>query len=85
MDHPIIGYSKLHNSEFNPTENFAAIMTCSSADEGCPFIIGATKRIPITYEDPKLYDGTPQQLIKYKERSIQIATEMNYVFSKVNK
>lgn len=28
-------------------------MTCSQADEGCPFIAGAEVRIPITFEDPK--------------------------------
>ena len=46
-------------------------------------INGAEKRIPITYEDPKAYDNTPQQLEKYKERSLQIATEMKYVFSNI--
>ena len=59
-------------------------MTCSSADQGCPFIAGAEKRIPITFEDPKAFDNTPQQAEKYLERSIQIATELFYVFSKIN-
>ncbi|MCA0131870.1 arsenate-mycothiol transferase ArsC [Winogradskyella alexanderae] len=81
--HPIIGFSKTLNSEFNPENGFAAIMTCSSADEGCPFIAGAEKRIPITYEDPKISDGTIHQLETYEERSVQIATEMKYVFSKI--
>jgi len=58
-------------------------MTCSSADKGCPFIAGAEKRIPVTYEDPKLFDNTPQQAEKYLERSNQIATEMKYVFEHV--
>lgn len=82
--HPIIGFSKKYDDEFNPVSEFAAIMTCSNADVGCPFIAGAEKRIPITYEDPKLFDGTPQQTEKYEERSLQIATEMLYVFSKIN-
>ncbi|MBL86372.1 MAG: protein-tyrosine-phosphatase [Winogradskyella sp.] len=81
--HPIIGFSKTINSEFNPQNGFAAIMTCSSADQGCPFIAGAEKRIPITYEDPKIADGTPQQAEKYLERSTQIATEMKFVFSQI--
>jgi len=79
--HPIIGFSKTYDDPFNPQSGFAAIMTCSQADGGCPFIAGAEKRIPITYEDPKAFDGTPQQKEKYRERSIQIATEMSYVFS----
>ncbi len=81
--HPVIGFSKTYDAEFNPASAFAAILTCSSADKGCPFIAGAEKRIPITYEDPKAFDHTPLQLEKYKERSVQIATEMKYVFSNI--
>ena len=58
-------------------------MTCSHADENCPFIAGALQRIPVRYEDPKAFDNTPIQLEKYEERSFQIATEMKYVFSKI--
>ncbi len=82
--HPIIGFSKKLDDDFNPKSEFAAIMTCSQADGGCPFIAGAEKRIPITFEDPKAFDNTPQQAEKYKERSVQIATELYYVFSQVN-
>lgn len=81
--HPIIGFSKTITSAFNPQSSFAAIMTCSSADKGCPFIVGAEKRIPITYEDPKVSDGTPQQSEKYEERSVQIATEMKFIFAQI--
>ncbi len=82
--HPIIGYSKKFDDDFNPKSEFAAIMTCSHADEGCPFIAGAEKRIPITFEDPKAFDNTSQQAEKYNERSLQIATELFYVFSQIN-
>lgn len=81
--HPVIGFSKTFDDDFNPNTEFAAILTCSQADEGCPFIAGAEKRIPITYEDPKAFDNTPQQAEKYRERSLQIATELFYVFSKI--
>lgn len=83
-EHPIIGFSKILDDDFNPKSEFAAIMTCDSANEACPFVPGAEKRIPITFEDPKAFDNTPQQAEKYKERSMQIATEMFYVFSQVN-
>ncbi|MFD2540986.1 low molecular weight phosphatase family protein [Lacinutrix gracilariae] len=82
-EHPIIGFSKKLDHDFNPKSAFAAIMTCSQADGGCPFIAGAEKRIPITFEDPKTFDNTPQQAEKYNERSIQIATEMFYIFSQI--
>ncbi|MCX7549577.1 protein-tyrosine-phosphatase [Xanthomarina sp. F2636L] len=83
--HPIIGFSKTFDDVFNPKSNFAAILTCSQADVGCPFIAGAEKRIPITYEDPKVSDGSPNQKEVYSNRSLQIATEMYYVFSQINK
>lgn len=82
-DNFLISYSKLHDDKVNPSENFAAIMTCSQADEACPLIFGAEKRIPITYEDPKISDGTPEEKEHYTVRSTQIATEMKYVFSKI--
>lgn len=83
--HPIIGFSKKYDDQFNPTLKFAAIMTCSSADQGCPFIAGAEKRIAIQYEDPKAFDGTDLMNEKYAERSLEIASEMHYVFSQITK
>lgn len=82
-EHPIMGFSKKYDDDFNPKSEFAAILTCSQADGECPFIAGAEIRIPITYEDPKAFDNTPQQAEKYQERSLQIATEMFYVFSQI--
>lgn len=78
--HPIIGFSKTFDHPFNPRSNFGAIMTCSSADNGCPIVQGSDSRFPITYEDPKAFDNSPQQEEKYSERCIQIATELLYVF-----
>lgn len=80
---PVTAFSKTFDHPFNPQSGFAAVMTCSQADEGCPFIPGAAKKIPVTYDDPKEFDGTPQQAQKYQERSLQIATELFYVFSQV--
>lgn len=82
---PVIGFSKKYDNPFNPVSAFAAIMTCSQADGGCPFIAGSEKRIPITFEDPKISDNTPEQSQVYAERSLQIASEMFYVFSKISK
>lgn len=82
-EHPIIGFSKTYDDDFNPQNEFVAIMTCSQADGGCPFIAGAEKRVPITFDDPKAFDNTPQQAEKYIERSLQIAAEMFYVFSEI--
>ncbi len=79
----IICFSKTFDDSFNPKSEFAAIMTCSSADEGCPFISGAEQRFPIRYNDPKEFDGTDLMNKKYSERSLEIATEMYFVFSNI--
>ena len=80
---PIIAFSKKYDDKFNPESDFCAIMTCSSADQGCPFIAGADKRIPVRYEDPKMYDGNAEMDEKYLQKSLEIGQEMFYVFSKV--
>ncbi|WMW77196.1 protein-tyrosine-phosphatase [Flavobacterium sp. 20NA77.7] len=81
--HPIICFSKVYFDDFNPKKNFAAIMTCNNADKGCPMVFGAEARFPIKYDDPKAFDGTELMNEKYAERSLQIASEMYYVFSQL--
>lgn len=81
--HPIICFSKTYFDDFNPKSKFGAIMTCNNADEGCPMVFGAEARFPIKYDDPKAFDGTELMNEKYSERSLQIASEMYYVFSKI--
>lgn len=82
-ENPITCFSKVYNDSQNPKTSFAAIMTCSDAEENCPFIPGVELRIGTTYDDPKVYDNTPLQDAKYDERCKQIALETLYVFSKV--
>jgi arsenate reductase len=83
-EHPIIAFSKKLDDDFNPKSEFLAVLTCDSANEACPMVLGAEKRLPITFEDPKAFDNTPQQAEKYHERSLQIATELFYAFSQIN-
>lgn len=80
---PIIGFSKTIDAPFNPQTQFAAIMTCTQADLGCPFVAGASVRISLPFEDPKAFDQSPDVLVHYEARSRQIATELFYVFSQL--
>ncbi len=80
---PIKAFSKKYDDAGNPQSNFLAIMTCSQADKACPIVKGAAVRVATPYDDPKAFDGTPQETAKYDERCKQIATETVYVFSKV--
>lgn len=79
----VTAFSKTFSDPFNPQRDFAAVMTCSDADEACPFVPGTSLRVAIPYEDPKKADGTPDEERRYDERCRQIATEMFYLMSRV--
>lgn len=78
---PLISFSKKYDDAFNPQQNFVAVMTCSHADENCPLVLGAAKRISLNYDDPKDFDGTSQESAKYSERVHEIGREILFIFS----
>ena len=80
---PMTAFSKEYFHESNPQEDFCAVMTCSQADESCPVVRGAAYRVAIPYDDPKAFDGTGLESVKYDERCRQISREMLYIFSQV--
>lgn len=80
---PIPVFSKAYDHPENPAQKFCAVMTCSHADEHCPFIPGVEKRIALTYNDPKEFDDTPLESAKYAERTKEIGRELFYAFSLV--
>ena len=82
---PIEAFSKLYDDASNPSTNFAAIMTCSSADANCPFIPSAERRVSLTYEDPKKFDDSEIAQEAYEACALRIAQEMNYVFKSLKK
>jgi arsenate reductase len=69
-------FSKHYGDATNPQEGFAALMVCSEADEGCPFVKGATLRVSMPYLDPKIYDGGAYEAAKYAERRDDIGRLM---------
>jgi len=82
-ERPIIAFSKVYDHGYNPASGFGSVMTCSSADKGCPLVLGSEKRIPVLYEDPKVSDGTDQMEATYETRSRQIGSEMMFVFKNI--
>lgn len=80
---PIFCFSKTMDHPVNPTVDFGAVMTCSSADAACPTVKGANFRVAIPYVDPKVSDGKPEEAATYDERCLQIATEMLWVMTAV--
>lgn len=81
----VICFSKKYNDGFNVQGDFIAVMTCDNADQNCPYIPEASLRISIKYVDPKEADGTDYEQSRYDERSAQIAREMLFAFSNVDK
>ncbi len=81
---PLQCFSKVYDDESNPQKDFAAVMTCSHADENCPIVNGAEIRFTVWYDDPKEFDGTEFEELKYKERFEQIGIEMLYIFKQIS-
>lgn len=81
----LLAFSKKYDNPQNPQSGFCALMVCSQADEACPIVRGAEKRVSIPYQDPKAFDNTDQESAKYDERCRQIAREMFYFASQVKK
>ena len=81
----MLAFSKTIHDPINPKANLLAIMTCTQADEACPYIEAAAQRLSLPFVDPKISDGTSEELTKYLEKSHEIAMVMYRVFSAVNK
>jgi hypothetical protein len=75
---------KFYRDSTNPKTHFCAVLTCSPADKQCPIVEGASQRISLPFDDPKDFDGSPQESAKYDERCQQIARELLFLFSEVN-
>ncbi len=74
-------FSKKYNEESNPQKDFCAVLVCSQADESCPVVAGAGKRIYHSYEDPKKSDGSADEAKVYDATCRLIAREMFYMLS----
>lgn len=81
----IVSFSKTYDDPFNHNQDFAAVMTCSHADENCPVVLGSSARIALRYDDPKAFDGTALEAAKYAERVQEIGREILFAFSQLKK
>lgn len=73
-------FSKTLDDPSLPPSGFVAVMTCSQADAACPFVKGASARVSVPYEDPKVSDGTPEEARTYDARVEQIGRDLAWVF-----
>lgn len=82
---PVTLFSKVFDDVANPQQNSIAMMTCDHADENCPFIPAAWKRLPLRYKDPKRFDDTERESSAYDETRDLIRGELDYIFALVKK
>ena len=76
-------FSKTYFDVSNPQQGFAALMVCGEADATCPLVKGAAARISMPYLDPKIYDDSTYQALKYAERRDDIGRLMLSVMMQV--
>jgi arsenate reductase len=80
---PVTLTSKRFDDPLNASDGFLALMTCSDADENCPFIPQARARMPLRYSDPKDFDGTEQEQAAYDATCSAISNELKALFERV--
>ncbi len=78
-----IEFSKVYSDPSNPQDHFAALMVCGEADAACPFVRGAAVRISMPYLDPKIYDHSAYETLKYAERRDDLGRLMLSVMMQV--
>lgn len=78
-----LAFSKTFQDDSISKENLFAVMTCSHAEENCPFIPGTTYRVALPYEDPKAYDDTPNEKQAYRDKIMEIGAELYWLFSRM--
>lgn len=69
-------FSKIYSDPHNIAKSFLALLVCDEADASCPNVLGASARIAMPFQDPKSFDGTELEAIKYSERRDEIGRIM---------
>lgn len=72
-------YSKKIDDKIVEEKSMVAIMVCDDADKNCPILPNHVHRFSLTYQDPKVYDNTPQELEMYVKKALEIGSEMLYL------
>ena len=63
--------------------DFASVMVCSEAEEGCPIVPGCDFRLSLPYDDPKVFDNSSLEEKKYDEKVREIGREMLFVLHEI--
>jgi arsenate reductase len=79
----MIEFAKMYHDPSNPRGGFAALLVCGEADATCPLIKGAAVRVAMPYLDPKIYDQSAYETMKYAERRDDIGRLMLAIMMQV--
>ena len=71
-----IKFSKHYSDPKNPQKDFITLIIYDEANNACTVVMGAKKRIPVPFADPKAFDGKPEEAAKYSERRDDIGRFM---------
>ena len=80
---PISLFSKTFPDSYQQSTSFIAVMTCSDADRKCPVIDGASNRLTLCYDDPKVADGSTREADVYDQCCRSISRDLLYAFSRI--
>ena len=81
---PITLFSK-HYDDRGSIHEFSTIYVCSEEEDNCPQVLGSEAQFQLPYEDPSEYDQAENPEELYEDIMKQIALEMGYIFSHVQK
>jgi protein-tyrosine-phosphatase len=76
-------FSKTLPELYQQPTSFIAVMTCSDADRKCPVIDGASNRLTLCYDDPKVADGSTREADVYDQCCRSISRDLLYAFSRI--
>ncbi len=82
---PIRLFSKTIDDSSLPKENIVALMTCSDAEENCPYVNGTLLKFSLNYKDPKEFDNTLEEKEAYWLKSKEIASEILFILKHLKK
>jgi len=72
-------WSKTISESIVPNSATLVVPVCTSADEACPFLSAVSHRAPLSFPDPKTFDGTAQEICAYDTSCSDIALHMYYI------
>lgn len=76
-------YSKSYEEELIVYDKKIVVTVCDDASENCPVIPGTFDRFHLNFKDPKHSDNSPQEEATYRNKIIEIGSEMYWLVTQI--